>query len=850
METQMFDRLKTLVEERFGEKIVNVKNCQRLSESMRDYCGETLSEATIRRLWKMLPGPAKPSLQSLNVLSRFAGYQSWDDFVKKYVQVEELPNQISIWNEGKIYAEKYSLTTVNYIFKKAGVIPSYVVQRQCVDDYIETLIDSHFAATGIIAPGGYGKSLGIASWVFRNLTKKRYTNTIIFFISGSQVDSTYSANVSLASWLSTLLFHSSTDLFGDAELFKGRRLILIVDALDEIDGTLSKSALFFRKLVDFVSLYDNVKIIVSSRSSIWGRELVYEVTSNAAAAAKWLGAEHGIISNDYTNLPPLNIREIQDIIDIFVNSKTRASKLMVDQLNFLLKETISHPYMLKLFVSIYRPQMLKFQNTNDLIDEFIDREIVNSKYADEKLDIINYILEKQEYGRILQPVKKNNLKDKYPISLRRGGNYYSAYEHMLSFGILSEETIENQYKNKVSVVDFSHSNLRELLITRYLIERNEGISHALFEKVDKEFSNSDLKIRLISNLFSIAYSENNLEALKDFFLLPSSISEEKEIFQHIIYQFRADKPIQDLLVKSYSKNKRATNYLIDNFFDFDAINNSFSRILEIILENSTEKNEKIYSLAGLAYSSAQLLDYEEFMRLSNILLAMELDDTCGSYCIAIFAIWKVYYAYISRDKMAIKSLPAEIEEIKELFIRRFDNSTDAEFSFYLEIMPHILLFDDIDYFGELLDTLNEHRNDGYRVADLKVLATLDLFLSIYRTKKEESGADLTSIQAYTIERHINSLSMTQNYMNRTAAYVQLAFYCLKGNDQMKFTYYYQNALEICSYSKYHLTEMALLKNLSKILKSLNLDMQSEYFDAQLTSLVGEKYEYFYDLVKH
>lgn len=840
----MIDKLRQLVELKLGEKVENVKACQRLSESIKEECGILISDSTIRRLWNMLPGTSKPSAHTLNVVAKYIGYESWVKFCNKVTNEEE-SKAGARWKIGKQYAERYTLGTVSYLFKRAGVTANNVVQRQFIDDQILALLESDYAAATVIAPGGFGKSLGIASWVSRFYSKRRFSDTIVFFVNGSQIDTQFNQNFTIATWLSNQVFKSTSNVFADPDFFEGKSFFLIIDALDEVDGTIAKSGVFFKKVVDFIGLYSNVKLLVSARTSVWAREMVYEVTGNVSSSQKWMGFVKNSLNNDYTNLPSLNLKEIQDIIDNFINNK-RGQKLLVEQLNFTLKEAISHPYMLKLFISIYSPEMLKLQNSNDLIDEFVSREIIKSKYSDEKIDILNLILEMQDYGKKHYPIRKNDIKNKYPINLRKNGNYFAAYEHLLAFGVLSEETVENKFKNMVTQVDFSHSNLRDLLITRYLVEENGGVTFDLFLKINDDYSDSDLRGRLLCSLYSIAYSENNFEALKNFYLIPL-ISMEPDILNHVMYQLRADKPIQHLLFEVYSKSRHANEYLINNYFDFDSLNTSYYKLLRAILTNSETKNERIYCLSGLALYSAQLVDIDKFKEYSDELLKLSLDDSCGRYCVVVYSLWKIYHIKLVDRTISPEQFLYEIEKNLQYFLNRNELKDEAFFCFYLELIPHLLLFKDIGAVKYIFEVLNAMKDKGASIGDAKILAAYDLYNTIYKITVGDIK-DLTAYQSYSLEKQINSLTLSHSYTNRISAYVLLAFSYLLMNDHYKFMYYYRNALEICSNCKLNLTEISMLKNLALLLKNANLEQESNAFKQHSLEVAGGRLSEFYDLV--
>ena len=846
----MVDELKRRVEQKFGGKVVNVKSCQSLSELIYDRCGARISDSTLRRIWGLLPSPQKPSTSTLDLLSQFIGKKSWADFLNSIEGGKEIGDLSTVWDTAKENAQAISVGTSAFIFKKSGVVLKDVIYRQCIDDQMSALVSSDYMATSIIAPGGYGKSLGIASWVMRNLNRKTFKHSIIYFLTGSQVDDSYSHSMPIDTWISRNLFKVNENVLGSPELFRDRYFIFIVDALDEIDSTMTKSATFFSKVVEFVSKYSgskSVKVVVTARSSVWGRNLVQEVINNKGASAHWMGLRSAAFDSDTTNMPLLNHKELQDAFNNFINKKSKGRALLVEQLNFMLRETISHPYMLKLFISIYNSSTLKLQNYNDVIDEFISREIAHAKFADENLDIINFMLKKQCYGQNLQPVRKSDLKEIYPIHLRKGGNYFSAYEHLLAFSILSEETVANKFKNLVVQVDFSHSNLRDLLITRYIVEANGGISQDLFIKVDKDYTNSDLRIRLINNLYSIAYSENNFEAIKNFYLLPDTISKDKDILKFIIFQFRNDKPILQLLVQDYCKHSSAKEFLISSYFDFDYLNTSFYKLLELILYSATTKNEKIYCLAGLAISRAQLLDRDGFLAFSEELKDLDIDESCCFYSILIWTIWNVYFAHITNDAALLGDIGKKVARADVLINRNASSNQLSIFHFYLELIPHLILFKNTAGAKAIVELIENHPIKEEMVKDDKLTMLYSLYQMDIKSM-ENFGFKLTPMQLYSLEQHINTLSISQSYINRVSGYVLLAYSHLQQDDKQTFMSYYHTALEICSNANFKLFEISKLKRLADTLDNFKMQTQAQKFRDYSMTMVNDKNRELYNVV--
>ena len=79
----MIDVLKTVTQKKVGFKIKNYNNCTRLSEIISIETGFELNYNTIRRFFGVVK-PVKPSNYTLDTLSKFNGYENYNDFIINY----------------------------------------------------------------------------------------------------------------------------------------------------------------------------------------------------------------------------------------------------------------------------------------------------------------------------------------------------------------------------------------------------------------------------------------------------------------------------------------------------------------------------------------------------------------------------------------------------------------------------------------------------------------------------------------------------------------------------------------------------------------------------------------------
>ena len=78
---QHIERLITLVRRRSAFPLSTVTNLHRLASEIQVCTGESLSVSTLRRLLGMMESHHDPSIATLDILSRFAGFRGWHDFI-------------------------------------------------------------------------------------------------------------------------------------------------------------------------------------------------------------------------------------------------------------------------------------------------------------------------------------------------------------------------------------------------------------------------------------------------------------------------------------------------------------------------------------------------------------------------------------------------------------------------------------------------------------------------------------------------------------------------------------------------------------------------------------------------
>lgn len=74
--------LYTMIERTFGKKIVENEDYARLSESIMEQTHELISESTLKRMFGYVASTHMPRRSTLDVMSRYVGYQGWHAFLR------------------------------------------------------------------------------------------------------------------------------------------------------------------------------------------------------------------------------------------------------------------------------------------------------------------------------------------------------------------------------------------------------------------------------------------------------------------------------------------------------------------------------------------------------------------------------------------------------------------------------------------------------------------------------------------------------------------------------------------------------------------------------------------------
>jgi len=649
----MLEHLKKEILNKFGQELSYSKDCEALAGIVCESTGGRISPTTIRRLYGLLKSPSAPSKFTLNLLAQYVGFKSWTDFESNYV-VKGKGSKITPTNWKAFQERSYELSNdaYNLIKSQSGIPFKSVVSRKIGEERISKFLESDKMALSFVAPGGAGKSTMLAKW-YERVRQDISSKDVILFFDASFMINCLNSDFMLERWLEDQLnSNSKSDLkyFFDRPNICEGKIILILDALDEVSYDNAKLERLFLQLNQFIAnrmQSDNIKLILTSRTSTWEKIAIPFIQRENSLLDAWYGIDIDLDQADKRNFPPLNDFEIQSVFDETVNQQF-FFELRTENLDYSQRNTISNPFFLELFIKTYVPnKTIDLNDSYKLINEFLKNKIYYSRYSEEKIDILKGLLKIQKYGKASHSIKKVESKSMFPIHLKTAGNYYSAYEEMLSYGLISEYVSVNEFNGYCKFVKIYNEQIFEVLLVKELIETNQGIDFALFKKIEFDYRESELKDRLIAQLFNIAVGTENFEAVSKFFELNEDTLTSSVVTDMltIVISNMDDKNID--LIKTYAIGTRSVEFMFALSGNLNRLSGDFAKVVEIISETNEDQSIKIKSLSVLLMTSLMSLEQDLSDKYYTLLNEIEPNSSCSAYSIALRFTSILFYNYFS-----------------------------------------------------------------------------------------------------------------------------------------------------------------------------------------------------------
>lgn len=779
-------RLIADVEKRFGRQIRYQRDCQTLSAHVFEQIHEYISPATLRRLFGFLVTNSKPSRVTLDILSRYLGYQHWNAYVEAQRANSSNPtviNKVELRDLLIKKSEEINQHSIKAIRIKSGIPFEQTIRRPGVEALLSQFAKSTKAGLAIIAPGGYGKSTLIAHWCINQ--SKKNPNQLVFILPASRLELFAQSELTIDEWIWEQVGISnftSPNLMEELRTLN-LRTIFVFEALDEISLggiKLEKILRGINELTVEFSKTSILKLIITSRGVTWK-----SLQNYISDSSPWMNIDNINFNSDGANIPPLSLDEIQSILDGTIN-KQHKERLLIFELPAQLRQTLSYPFFLQLFVKSYSPESISLlSNPLNIINEFFRKKLYETINADEKVDILNFISSywwEKNYTPTKQEIKKQ-----FPIHLKTAGAYHDAYMDLLSFGIIQEEkrfTTSLGYETYVSI---SNARFTIYLLAQNLIKKF-GFTEQLILWLSENASQHEYYVMLLSTIYNLAFTEKEIALLVKLADLTTSLSEPDQLIQTMHICFRNDESMIKELAPHFLNSSSLSKRLILDNTDYNAITTSFRKI---IAYTPIATQHSAYAHLINAYS---LLISLEISKIKRSALSIP-PSTEGKYPQHIAAMWHIIRCITEAEGELSSNIQSIINHYNAIETQK------GRFDFREALLPIVLLD---NAFNPLLRIYDEPLDVSVHQKALDSIVRK--YLAI-RSKREplKPGDHNLLLQNYT---QLNPLKSNMGFVVGEVARALSYFFA---NELEPAHRCIRNAIELCGVSHYRLPEMVLMK---------------------------------------
>ena len=810
--------LREKVVDRFEQAVNNPRDCDQLSREVYKRTGRNISSTTLRRFFGMLSSKTELSRYSLDTLAIFCGSANYKNFCGEF----GIFNSLISFEFQEILDEIEQLTkfTLNSISRKSLTRFSGTIPRKNVNDNLDSFLTSEFIVFPLIAPGGYGKSISMAHWVKKHKSSENQQSVFLLcqasMLSQLLIQSNHAStklNFNLDD-SKNLLHQFSKNLSG-----KMKCLVLVIDGLDEPENdtrAIMQLASFIRKAAFMFHHSGFLKIILTVREVTWTKFLLPEFTTNHP---DWIMySKVNSLESGQSNLPVLANSEVKEIIAL--HNKSHKKAIIYDCIDWRLRELIRIPLNLFIFSSLISRSVPMSEMTPDLLLlEYINTIVFKSRFGEEKADIIWKIIEISLDNPDGYAVKKSLLKNTYPIHLRKESNYFSAYQDLLTIGLLTEIQVENKYGLPVTQIQFRHTNFYFYLTALYFIDKNQKIDSTLFGEIAGLQNGMEWTTNVLSYIFQLAFTHEEFEVLEEFCKLDESILSSLPIRHTVGTSFRQSNKIRLPLISRFAEHPMGQIHFFERFVDTNYIFNNYELRIREYLKNKTSTEARLFGHSILFLAEFLKMNIHGCRTQMSEIVNIEPDHHIYPWPIGRKVSTTLFFRYIVTDD-PLSDLESTIDHYRSIAYQYENYLNNGLVEFEMSIMVALVLIEEYKILGKLVKHAHEKYNledpahEGFTWIHQHQNQLTCIFLD-YAQFKESGKLESTTV------------SKCETFLNNYVSFFDDFQYLILINFFL-FEYYtfsqkdvlalrvFQNALDLAKHAKYIFFEAYLLNKAKEI----------------------------------
>lgn len=804
--------LKNEIQNKFGGVISYAADCQVLSEEIENSTKRQVSISTLKRFFGIIQSPFNPSKYTLDTLSIYVNFDNWQEFANHFENEKQFISQEQIWDDFKKENNVITQTSLKSLKDKIGKRFVNFPLRRFAEKKFDEFLCSSKLATALIAPDGYGKSTTVTQLTEKFFTGagSKYPNDVVCLVDGSILYNllTYSPEVGR---LYNLIEYDPVKGFNvvfrkNPDLVKGR-FVVIVDGVDDIYSDNEKTDHFIDNLLNIISSYENIgwfKLLITCSPNKW-RMFSNRMQKKQILKTFWFDVTFQGTDDDIINIPLLKRREIRRIFEKNNFHET------LDDLCFnhpKILDIISNPYMLHLFLSIYKPN--ETIRDIDLLNQYITKAIFFPPYYEEKFLIIKSFLTLCGYGKKGTEVRKEDL------NLSHSTN--TAYNELIVSGILTEYSINDNSLSLNTFVKFSQNVLFSYYLAKILIKENE-LTLDFLKRIIADYANSfSLQSNILRYIVKILFKEKKIELLKNIFSIIEKDTPPKDIpgsnmpcyvLTNVVgVELRNDQELREILIPWYAQSEPARTLYFQSFFDFDCLVLHSGHDLDCYLQYNQSNDAKQY-VCFMKFMEYFLCGNKELCKAEfEKSITLEFPIAKDSLITSFYFIPQIIYQSIYEQKLD-RDILKVVRSMSDLLLRNGiqDRTNLPKFEFAIIFALNYGKMD-----REIID-LAHFVFDNYDLTNLNSSCLYQLFLSVYARALLETGKTQKALELYSQVKFkgINIPEYMKYYIRIRHMLIKAEFLIYNGkykkaqkkldkiksiSKMLKFNYFYDNALSL------------------------------------------------------
>ncbi len=783
------------------------RECEELAESIKEQTGRKVSSTTLRRYFGLLPSRSLFSTYVLDTLTIYCGSKDYQSYCKKRGAFRDYAEQQRV--ELVHAVDQVTEVTFSSIERRTLVDFEKTIPRERINGDLDTFLDAPYTIYPLIAPGGYGKSVALAHWVKGKLKKDicMFCPATVFHSLLSPAGRSRKAlHLDLGSWSNVI------NVFLNDLQLRERKFLLVIDGLEELSQSqdkLNRVVDYFFEVAQRFGFHNKVKIVFSCSGAVWHGQLADRFQK--IKEKEWHPHAGVMLDPGYSNVPTFSNSEIHRLVN--TRKSSGESDILYECIPWNIREMMKIPISFHFIISLSRRRKsLQLLNQNDVMREFMKEMVFQTRYAEQKEDLLWKMIELLNENKNGSSVLKSTLKKHFPVHLKRETGYFQGYGDLLSDGILSEFRKENRYGIRELRVEFSHKNLYYHLHAYFLMKRNGGLTFSLFQDLSRWPMSTSWRASIIAVLFQMAYENEDYLSLKDICQLPDELLDSVEIRLTVGNCFRNRNGITDRLVEEYASDENGRTYFFERFVDMNHLFHSYALRMEYYLKYETTGQGRLFGHTILYMADLLSMNREQCIRRYSFIAGWNIHPAIHPWPLGRRVATMVLHHYFI-DHKEIMKLEEFIGENAEIAHRYPDYLGKGVVEFEQYIMIALTLVQEFEILERVLKNLlcAYDSSDGDASSLQKNQNALPEYFLLYaRYKLGKAGkANPAGIWAEAID---NYTSTFDDYQFLILLHWFLVDYHFSVGEAELSARKFRDALELSKYARYDLYTAWLLKN--------------------------------------